>query len=181
MNKRWLFSMALLVLVLSTLPIGAMEVEAVCDSDELAQEIENAPFFEKIQVEGKLSPDGLLVARCTYLKKDRFRALRPYFVQKAELEKYGRWGYYSWQCQIAICMAADGKVVGNISAANSTLHKIEWLDGNQLRILVATLMGVKQLQWFDCVYALDGTWLNNSMDDKLRTVLDQEKARLSAQ
>ncbi len=168
MNKKWLLSMALLAIVVPALRLCAMEAEAVYDSEDLAQEIENASFLERIQVDEFLSPDGLLVARCTYLKKDRFRALRPYFVQKEELEKYGRWGYYPWQCHIAICMAADGKVVGNISAADTTLHRAKWLDGNRLRILAATLTGVKQLQWFDCVYALDGTWLNNSMDDRLR-------------
>jgi len=181
MNKRWLFSMALLVFIAPFQHICAMEAEVMEKNGMVEQQQAAAPFLERVQKHGLLSPDGLLVAKCTYLKEDRFKELCPYFVQKEEREKYGRWGYYPWLCQIAICMAADGKVVGNIFTSSTLLRAMQWQDGNQLRILLTELTGVRQLKWHDSLYALNGTFLKSGMDDRQRALNSQAKAILSTQ
>lgn len=206
MNKKWLLSIALLAFMVPTLHLCAMEdlsAEAVYsgvaesedglakeeeatieedNSDEfaqqMAQEIKNAPFLEKIQVYDLPSPDGLLVAKCTY----KIRESSSCFVDQKDLERCAGLGYYPWHCHINICMAdGDEKDLGGIVGAGVLLRKMEWLDGNQLRILAAELTDVRQLKWHDCVYALDGTLLNNGMDDTLRALFSRAVSIQSAQ
>ncbi len=180
MNKKWLFNVALLALMLPTLPICSMEVEAIREdfSDEPTQQIESESFLKKVQMHGLPSPDGLLVAKCVYKTSESSSR----FVEQKDLERCAELGSYPWNCYITICMAEGReKEVGRVSAAGTTLHKLEWLEGNQLRVLAATLTGVKQLQWFDHVYALDGTWLNNGMDQRLRSLIECVSSIQSAQ
>ncbi len=175
MNKRWLLSIALLVLVLPTVHICAMEEEATEeDSKELAeknaQQIEDAPFLERVQTSGLPSPDGLLVARCTY-KTSEFGDC---VLAQEDLEQVTGFGFYPWTCFIKICMAEGAqKQVGEIEGPCTLLREMAWQDGNQLRILLTELTGVRQLKWHDYLYALDGTFLKNSMDDRLRKLMDR--------
>ncbi|TET35294.1 hypothetical protein E3J61_02125 [Candidatus Dependentiae bacterium] len=178
MNKRWLFSMALLALVLPFLHIYAMEAEVKEKDEKSEQQSEVVPFLERVQKSGLSSPDGLLVARCTYTTN----AFGDFFLAQEYFDKFADFGCYPWQCFIKICMANGAqKQVGMINASSTLLRKMEWQDGNQLRILLTELTGVRQLKWHDYFYALNGTFLKRGMDDRQRALRSQAKAILSAQ
>lgn len=163
MNKKRLLTVGCLAIVLLSFSINGMEEE---ESPDLLAKV---PFFERIQVDGLRSSDGQFEASCYYNTSMQ----RNHFVEQKELEKYARWGFYPWGCHITIfCMTAEGKKeIGKMVAINTILHKMEWLEGHQLRILTATLTrDMDQLRWVDGVYALDGTLLQDGMLERLRTL-----------